>query len=162
MFTLCHFVLRGTFQSQNTHVRISSKIMFLWWVKVLTLYEVGIYHYFYLLELESHWGSTVGLLLLLCFNIGLAVEYSQRWILIYMLLCWFIDEQTSFTRTEQLICLWNTSESRVRVTAAWNKFKPQVIYYWRFQGGVSVVVYSNCICSSASCYSLTICSLCLR
>ena len=41
------------------------------------LYEVGIYHYFHLLELESHWDSTAGLLLLLCFNIGLAVEYSQ-------------------------------------------------------------------------------------
>ena len=52
MFTLCYLVLRGTFQSQKTHVLISSKIMFLWWVKVLTLYEVGIYHYFDLLELE--------------------------------------------------------------------------------------------------------------
>ena len=41
MFTLCHLVLRGTFQSQKTHVRISSKIIFLWWVKLLTLYELG-------------------------------------------------------------------------------------------------------------------------
>ena len=151
MFTLCHLVLHGTFQRQNTHVRISSKIIFLWWVKVLTLYEVGIYHYFHLLELESHRGSTTGLLLLLCFNIGLAVEYSQCWILIYMLLFWFIGKWKSFTRTEQLICLWSTSESRARVTAAWNRLKSPVIYYWRFQGGASVVVYFSCICSSASC-----------
>ena len=63
MFTLCHLVLRRTFQSLKTHVRVSSKVMFLWWVKPLTLYEVGIYHNFHLLELELelHRGSTAGL-----------------------------------------------------------------------------------------------------
>ena len=30
-------------EPKETHVRISSKIMFLWWVKLLTPYEVGIY-----------------------------------------------------------------------------------------------------------------------
>ena len=35
--------------------------LFLWWVKFLTLYKVGIYHYFHLLELELYRDSTVGL-----------------------------------------------------------------------------------------------------
>ena len=54
------------------------------------------------------------------------------------------------------ICLWLTAESRATVAAAWNRFKPPpppwpVIYYWLFQSGASVVVYSNCISLSASC-----------
>ena len=44
------------------------------------LCEVGIYHYFHLLELEPHRGSTVGLLLLQCFRAGLEVEYSSCFI----------------------------------------------------------------------------------
>ena len=40
-----------------------------------------------------------------------------------------------------------TAEPRARVMATSNRFKPhpppQVIYYWPFQGGVSVVVYSS-------------------
>ena len=39
-----------------------------------------IYQYFHLLELEPYRGSTVGLLLLLCFSIGLAVEFSTCFI----------------------------------------------------------------------------------
>ena len=46
----------------------------------MTLFEVGIYHYFCLLELEPQSGSKVGLLLLLCFVIGLAVEYTSCFI----------------------------------------------------------------------------------
>ena len=38
---LRHPVFRGTFQSQQTHVRIWSKIMFLWCVKLRTLYGIG-------------------------------------------------------------------------------------------------------------------------
>ena len=44
------------------------------------LYEVGIYHYFHLLELEIHRGLTVGLLLLQRFRVGIAVEYSSCFI----------------------------------------------------------------------------------
>ena len=46
----------------------------------MTLYEVGIYHYFHLLELEPHRRSTVGLLLLQCFSVGLAVGFSSCFI----------------------------------------------------------------------------------
>ena len=80
MFNLCHLVLRRTFQRQKTHLRISSKTIFLWWVKLLTLYKVGIYHYFHLLELEPLRGSNFGLLLFLCFSISIAVEYSSCFI----------------------------------------------------------------------------------
>ena len=38
---------------------------------------------------------------------------------------------------------------------------PPVIYYWPFQGGASVVVYSYCNCVSASCRYLTTCWVCL-
>ena len=37
------------------------------------------------------------------------------------------------------------------------KPSPTVFYYWQFQGGASVVVYSNCLGSSAFRLSLTFC-----
>ena len=40
-----------------------------------------------------------------------------------------------------------------------NWFKPPVIHYWSFRGGVSVVVYSNCQCLSAFFLSLAYCSI---
>ena len=44
---------------------------------------------------------------------------------------------------------------RVRLLQRKTGLSPQVIYYWPFQGDASVVVYSNCQCSSAFCLSLT-------
>ena len=77
---------------------------------------------------ELNWlgfdASTVGLLLLsvseLILLLSTHLVSSQFWILIYM----FAVELKSFTRTEQLVCLWTTEEPRARVAAAWNRFKP--------------------------------------
>ena len=59
---------------------------------------------------RAHRGSTVGLLLLQRFRLGLLLSTrlasSQWWILIYMftvLIHWWVE---SFTRTEQLLCVY--------------------------------------------------------
>ena len=48
-----------------------------------------------------------------------------------------------------------TTEPRVRLPERKIVLSPSVIYYWRFQGDASVVVYCNCQCLSAFYLSLT-------
>ena len=45
-----------------------------------------------------------------------------------------------------------------RLRARKTGLRSLVIYYWPFQGGASVLVNSNCQCSSAFCWSLIYCS----
>ena len=79
------------------------------------------------------------------------------------LLIWRRDNilLADFTRTEQLVCIymnrWTTAEPRARLSARKTGLSPPVIYYWPFQGGASVVVYSNCQCTFAFCWSLLYC-----
>ena len=61
-------------------------------------------------------------------------------------------------RTEYLVCVWTTADPRARLHARTTGLSPPVFYYWSFSGGASVVVYSNCQCSSASICLLTYCS----
>ena len=59
--------------------------------------------------------------------------------------------------------LWpNQRHHQSRLLHHIHQSKPPVIYYWPFQGDASVVVYSNCQCSSAFYLSLTYCSIYLR
>ena len=94
--------------------------------------------------------SPFGLLLLQRFSVGLLLRThfasSQCWILIWMFavfMHWWV-EVLHADRTTFNLCLWTTAEPRARVVATSNWFKPPVIYYWPFQGGASVLVYSNC------------------
>ena len=57
------------------------------------------------------------------------------------------------------MCIWTTAEPRARLSACKTRLsRPQVVYYWPFQGGASVVVYSKCECPLAFSWSLTYCS----
>ena len=88
---------------------------------------------------------------------------AQYWILICMfdvLVHWW-EEVLHTNRTSSNVCLWTAAEPRARVVALSNQIKPPVIYYWPFQGGASIVVYSSYNCVCASCWSLTICWFCL-
>ena len=82
------------------------------------------------------------------------------WILVYMfdvLIHWWV-EVLHADRTS--MCIWTTAEPRVRLLQPKTGFNPtQVIYYWPFQGDASVLVYSNCQCSSAFYLPLTHCSI---
>ena len=117
---------------------------------------------------RAHRGSTVGLLLLQHFRVGLLLSTrlvsSQWWISIYMfavLIHWWV-EALHVDRTTSM-CIWTTAEPRVRLlqrkTGLSPRTPPPVIYYWPFQCDASVVVYSNCQCSSVFCLSLTYCSI---
>ena len=97
-----------------------------------------------------------GLLLLERFRVGLLLSTglvsSQWWILIYMfavLIHWWVEVLHADRTTS--MCIWTTSEPRVRLLQRKTGLSPipAVIYYWPFQGDASVVVYSNCQCSSA-------------
>ena len=147
MFTLCHLVLRGTFQNQKTArpyleqnnvsmMSQTSDALWSWHIPLLpssrTRIPPGFNCWTSVAPVFQYWSCSWVLSML---NLDLYVAVLVHW--------WW----KSFARTEQLIYLWSTSEPRARVTAAWNRFKPPDIYYWRFQGGASVVVYSNCICS---------------
>ena len=108
-------------------------------------------------------GSTVGRLLLQCFRVGLLLRTrlvsSHWWILIYMfaaLIHWRVEVLHA---DRSSMCIWTAAEPRVRFLQRKTCLSPQVIYYWPFQGDASVVVYSNCQCSSAFCLSLTYCSI---
>ena len=97
---------------------------------------------------RAHWGSTVGLLLLQRFRVGLLLGprlvSSQWWILIYIfavLIHWWVEVLHAVRTTS--MCIWTTSEPRVRFLQSKTGLSPQVIYYWIFQGDASVVVYSN-------------------
>ena len=86
---------------------------------------------------------------------------SHWWILIYMfvvLIHWWVEVLHADRTTS--MCKWTTAETRVRLLQRKNSWSaPPVIYYWPFHGDASVVVYSNCQCSSAFCLSLTHCSI---
>ena len=76
-FTFYHLVLRGTSQSQKNVSPYLDQNNVSMMSQTSEVYEVAIYHYFHLLELESHRGSTVGLLLFQRFRVGLAFEYAS-------------------------------------------------------------------------------------
>ena len=95
--------------------------------------------------------------------------WSCCWVLILFhlsnerLLFWFIDE-LQVLHVDRITCMYmnhsrTQGEGCVRVKTG---LSPPVIYYWPFQCGSSVVVYSNCQCPSAFCWSLTYCSSYLR
>ena len=54
-------------------------------------------------------------------------------------------------RPNNFMCIWTTTEPRVRLLQHKTGLSPPVIYYWPFKGDASVVVYSNCHCSFAFC-----------
>ena len=78
----------------------------------------------------------------------------------HMPFCWFCQDPA-------LVCLLfgHIDESLHADRITWlYVYQPQhnlstpVMYYWPFQGGASVVVYSYCQCSFTFCLSLTLCS----
>ena len=46
------------------------------------------------------------------------------------------------------MCIWTTTEPMVRLLERNTGLSPPVIYYWPFQSDASVVIYSQCQCSS--------------
>ena len=113
---------------------------------------------------RAHRGSTVGLLLLQLYRVGLLLSTRlvsyQWWILIYMfagLIHWYVEVLHADRTTS--MCIWTTVEPRARLLQRKTGLSPPVIYYWPFQCDTSVVVYPNCQCSSALWLSLTYCSI---
>ena len=106
-------------------------------------------------------GSTVRILLLQRFRISLI------WVLVLFhqsvmnldlyvgLIHWWVEILHADRTTS--MCIWTTAEPRVRLLQRKTGLSRSVIYYWPFQGDASVVIYSNCQCSSVFCLSLTYC-----
>ena len=74
------------------------------------------------------------------------------------LLFWFIDELEVLHADRKNCVYMNHSRTRGEGCARKTGLSPSVIYYGPFQCGACVVIYSNCQCSSAFCWSLTYCS----
>ena len=113
---------------------------------------------------RAHRVSSVGLLLLQRFRFGLLLSTrlvsSRRWILINMFavsIHWWVEVLHADRTTS--MCIWTTAEPRVRWLLRKTGLSLLVMYYWLFQGDVSVVVYSNCQCLPAFGLSLTYCSI---
>ena len=90
------------------------------------------------------------------FQSWFAVQYSTSFISVMNLdlyvRCFnlFTDEVLHVDRNS--MCIWTTAEPRVRLFQRKTGLSPTVIYNLPFQGDASVVVYSNCQCSSAFCF----------
>ena len=101
-------------------------------------------------------GSTVGLLLLLCFISGLAVEGSSCFISVLnldlyvaVLIRWLVYRSPS--REPNNLYVYEAQHNLGRgLLQRETCLSPPVVYYFRFQGVACVVGYSNRICSSVS------------
>ena len=103
---------------------------------------------------RTHRGSTVGLLMLQRFRVGLLLSSrlvsSRWWILIFMfavLINWWVEIHHADQTTS--MCIWTIAEPMVRLLQCKTGLSPPVIYYWQFQGDAAIVVYSTRQCSSA-------------
>ena len=71
-----------------------------------------------------------------------------------VLIHWWVEVLLADRTTS--MCIWTTTEPRVRLLQRKTGLRPRVIYYWSFQCDAYVLVYSNCQCSFAFCLSLTL------
>ena len=91
-----------------------------------------------------------------------AVQYSSCFISVMnldlyvrVLIHWWVEVLHADRTTS--MCLWTALESKVSLLQHKTGLRTPEIYYRPFQGDASVMVYSNCQCSSSFCLSLTYC-----